>query len=368
MKKVLALVLCLMMAMMLFVACKSDGGKTPAPSGEANTSVAPTGDSGDPPTLALIYSEHTGDFWGIVAIGGNKALEELKADGKISGDSYLLAPGQSGDPTQQMELIDAAIIAKVDGIILSPSNADQVGTHVSDKMKNLDEGGIPIIVIDRSLNVPDTFDCVISSAMADTWAMGQELGKMAAEALDGKGTYVCIGIDPANKNWENRSTGACDWLDKNAPDMKRADVADDGIFWASVAGSGTTIPFVQDTLTQMDKSIDVVFLTSTEAGTNDTLAAVKEAKGNRTGKTMIVGFDFSETGYGLITGGDLYGTCGQNPYLMGFDSTYVMYKYLAEDVVPGEFTYIPYTVVKHDNLDSDEVKDYLESMKIEIKK
>lgn len=367
MKKVLALALCLMLAMMVFVACGDGGKETPAPSGEVSKSAAPT-DGGTPPVLALIYSEQTGDFWGIVANGGNAALEELKADKKISGDSYLLAPGNSQDVTQQMELIDAAILAKVDGIILSPSNADQIGTHVSDKMKNLADGGIPIIVIDRSLKVPDTFDCVISSAMADTWAMGQELGKMASEALGGKGTYVCIGIDPANKNWENRSTGACDWLDKNAPDMKRANVADDGIFWASVAGPGTTLPFVQDTITQMDKAIDVVFLTSTEAGTNDVISGVKEVKANRTGKTMVVGFDFSETGYGLITGGDLYGTCGQNPYLMGYDSTYVMYEYLVNDVKPGEFTYIPYTVVKHDNLDSAEVKAYLDSMKIEIKK
>ena len=365
MKKVLALVLCLMMAVMVFAACSKS--EDPAKSEAPGKSSAPA-TSGDAPTIALIYSEQTGDFWGIVANGGNKALEELKADGKISGDSYLLAPGQSGDPTQQMELIDAAMNEKVDGIVLSPSNADQVGTHVSDKMSNLADGGIPIIVIDRSLTVPDTFDCVISSVMADTWAMGEACGKLAQEALDGKGEYVCIGIDPANKNWENRTTGAIDYLEKNAPDMKRASVGDDGIFWASPAGAGTLIPFVQDTLTQMDKATDVVFLTTTEGYTNDVLSAVKESKGNRTGKTLIVGFDFSETGYGLITAGDLYGTAGQNPYKMGYDSAYLMAEYLVDDKKVEEFTYVPFTVVTGTNLDSEEVKDYLESMKIEIKK
>lgn len=365
MKKVLALVLCLMMAMMVFVACKG-GDKDPVDSSKPTTSGSAP--STDAPTLALIYSEQTGDFWGIVANGGNKALEELKADGKISGDSYLLAPGNGSDPTQQMELIDAAINEKVDGIVLSPSNADQVGTHVSDKMKNLADGGIPIIVIDRSLTVPESFDCVVSSVMADTWKMGEACGKLAQEALDGKGEYICIGIDPANKNWENRTTGAIDYLEKNAPDMKRAKVGDDGIFWVSPAGgSAVLLPFVQDTLTQMDKATDVVFLTTTEGFTNEVLSGVKEVKGNRTGKTLIVGFDFSETGYGLITGGDLYGTAGQNPYLMGYNSAFLMVDYLNGKKLE-EFTYVPFTVVDESNLESTEVQDYLKSMNIEIKK
>lgn len=365
MKKVLALALCLMMAMMVFVACKGDSGTdTPASPGES-ISASPSG--AEAPTIALIYSSQTGDFWGIVANGGEKALEELKADGKISGGSYLLSPGNSSDVTQQMELIDAAVNEKVDGIVLSPSNADEIGTHISDKMKNLADGGIPIIVIDRSLTVPDSFDCVITSVMADTWEMGQECGKLAEEALGGKGEYVCIGIDKANKNWENRTTGAIDWLDKNAPDMKRSDVGDDGIFWAVPAGGNATImPFVQDTLTQMDKATDVVFLTTAEDYTNEVLAAVKEVKDNRTGKTLIVGFDFSETGYNLIMNGDLYGTCGQNPYLMGYDSAYHMEQYLNENKTFSELTTVDYQVVTKSTMDSADVKAYLESMKISV--
>ena len=363
-KRLVALALCLLMVTMVFVACKK-GEEIQQTAAPGSTSTASKG-TDDTPTIALIYSEQTGDFWGIVANGGNKALEELKANGKISGDSYLLAPGNSQDVTQQIELIDAAIIAKVDGIVLSPTNADQVGTHITDQMPTPEDGGIPIIVIDRSLTT--SYKGVVTQVMADTWAMGQECGKLASAALDGKGEYICLGIDPANKNWENRTLGAIDWLNKNAPDMKRSDVGDDGILWVSPAGGNSILmQWVQDALLQMDSTIDVVFLTTSEAQTNEVNAAVKEVKASRSGKTMIVGFDFSETGYNLIMGEDVYGTCGQNPYQMGYDSAIYMEQYLNEAKTFAEITHVDYQVVTKDTMDSDKVKEYLESMNITVK-
>ena len=83
MKKVLALVLALAMVMTMFVAC---GKKEEEVSSvvEESSVVSEAGSSSaeggyEAYSLACIYSEVTGDFWGIVADGCNAALEELNA-------------------------------------------------------------------------------------------------------------------------------------------------------------------------------------------------------------------------------------------------------------------------------------------------
>ena len=59
-----------------------------------------------------------------------------------------------------MDLLEAAKLKGVDGIVLSPSNADAIGTFVTD---NFTDDSIPIIVIDRSLN--STSPAVISQCI-----------------------------------------------------------------------------------------------------------------------------------------------------------------------------------------------------------
>ncbi|MGI6664154.1 MAG: sugar ABC transporter substrate-binding protein [Christensenellaceae bacterium] len=368
MKKTLSIVLALVLVMMLVVAC---GGGKDEPSGSNDTSVAPTGSSSAPTGggsdgegyyMAGLYSEITGDFWGIVYNGGTKALEELKAEGH---DGYIIAPATTGDPTLQQEQINQAVIEKVDGIVLSPSNADSIGTFVTDTFA---DDSTPIVVIDRSLNT--TSPALKAQVMADTVAMGTECGKMATEAMENKGYYVPIGLDPANENWANRSTYAIKYIEENAPDMENL-VTDnaDGIWWVAQAAEGALIQYVQDLATANSEK-DMVFLTTTEAYTNQTVAGLNEVMSQLTGKIRIVGFDFSATGYGLFSSTDFfYGSCGQNPYLMGHQGFYTLVEVLNGEIGGDEVVTV---AVKHqnvtrDNLGSDEVKEYLESMNIEVK-
>ncbi len=351
MKKVLSIVLVLVLVMMAFVACgkKEEPSETGSPS---DTSTASPGES-SPYTqewsIGNVYSEITGDFWGIVYNGCIKALEELSAYG-IEG--YCLAPANSTDYTLQMDLIDAAILKGVDGIVLSPVNADAIGTFITDSFTA--DRGCPVVVIDRSLNTES--DWVITQVMADTYTMGQEAGKLAEEAMGGEGLYVLLGISPDNQNWANRSIGAQDYLDDNVPGMEMA--AD--IFWSQQNTSEQFYAFVQDQCTSHPNEA-IAFLTSTEAGTNQVVAALAEIAGQRTVEDVVIGYDFSNTGYTLIKSGDLYGTVGQNPYLMGYNATYTLIDYL-EGATIEDFVAVPYCVVTKNNLESDEVKEYMASM------
>ena len=352
MKRISSIVLCLLLFTTMLVACNTNKPNDPSSSTQTQ---APGTNEATPYTIACIYGEVAGDFWGIVYNGCNTALEELKAQG-IEG--YCVAPGTAYDAVQQIELIETAMLNKVDGIVLCPANSNQIGTYVTDNFTEKD--GIPIIVIDFELET--TSPWLISEVMADTYKMGEECGKMAIEALDGKGKYVCIGIDNSVANWENRSVGADDYIKKNAPDMEMIGE----IYWGYKAGaSDLVMPYVQDILTAEDKDTDIVFITSAEGYTNIVASAIGEVAGNRTGKTEIVGFDFSEASYGLLKTGKLFGTCGQNPYAMGYDSTYLMVEHLNGEQLES-FVSVPYQVVRQDNMTAADVKKYRESMGLEV--
>ena len=309
MKKVLALVLALAMVMMMFVACKKEEEKSSEPASsvvsEPGKSSSAAGGEYDAYSLACLYSEITGDFWSVVYNGCMAALEELKASGV---EGYCVAPATGNDYTQQMDLIDAAILKGVDGIVLCPSNADSIGTYVTDKFT---DDSIPIIVIDRSLNT--TSPAMVSQCMADTYTMGQEAGKLAIEAMGGKGNYACYGISPENENWANRSYGAIDYINENAPDMVH--VLGEEPHWGSQNTEAQNMQWIQDTINANPGPL--AFLTTTEAGTNYVAAMISECSAERQKELYIIGYDFSKTGYELITNGVLYGTVGQNPYLMG---------------------------------------------------
>ena len=360
MKKVLALILALAMVMMMFVACKKEENKS---SVEPSSSVADPGKSSsvaggdkkyDAYSIACVYSEITGDFWGIVYNGCTAALDELKAEYGVDG--YCVAPANGNDYTLQMDLLEAAKLKNVDGIVLSPSNADAIGTFVTDTFT---DDSIPIIVIDRSLNT--TSPALIAQCMADTYTMGQEAGKLAVEAMGGEGNYACYGISPENLNWANRSYGAIDYITENAPDMVH--ILGEDPYWGNQNTEAQNLQWIQDTINAYPGPL--AFLTTTEASTNYVAAMISESSADRQKELYIIGYDFSKTGYELITNDVLYGTVGQNPYLMGYNSTYLMCDFLSGVEIP-EIDYVPYCVVTGDNLESDEVKEYLASMKIEV--
>ena len=360
MKKILALVLAMAMVTMMFAACKKEENQSSAgPSGSAadpGKSSSTAGGDGkyDAYNLACVYSEITGDFWGIVYNGCMAALDELKAEYGVEG--YCVAPASSNDYTGQMDLLEAAVQKKVDGIVLCPCNTDTIGTFVTDNFK---DDSTPIIVIDRSLNT--TSPAVVAQCLADTYAMGTEQGKLAVEAMGAKGNYVNLGMSPENQSWADRSYGAIDYIRENAPEMVH--IPGEAPYWTDQNTEAQVLQYIADQITANPGPL--AFITTAENKTNQVVACISEISAERAKEIVVIGFDFSKTGYELIVNGAMYGAVGQNPYMMGYNSAYLICDYLAGAEVP-EVAYVPYCVITKENLNSEAVKDYLASMKIEL--
>ena len=360
MKKVLALVLALAMVAVMFVACTKKE-ETPASSKtEPSKSAGPTpsGSSTDGKkygawNLAAVYSEITGDFFSIVYNGCTAAIDELKAEYGMTG--YCIAPANASDATQQMDLLDTVLLEKSDGLILCPVNADTIGTYVTDNFK---DDSIPIIVIDRSLN--STSPAVVGSYVSDGYAMsvGQyEMAKEATEGKDGPFYFVSIALSKDNQQWADRSWG---FIDSAKNDDKFIPYLDEP-FWTSGVSQEQTIQFIQDTInSNPDKQM--ILLAVCDSHNNYCISAVSELSQDKKDRTIILGWDFNETSLGYLKNGDAYGFMGQNPYLMGYDSIYMLCEYLAGDKTAAQGKNVPFQAVSQKNLDSGEVKDYLKKL------
>lgn len=355
MKKVLALVLALAMVMMMFVACKkqeqnSSAGASKSGAQEPAKSYAMGYEKYD---LACLYSEITGDFWSIVYNGCTAALEELKAGSGVTG--YCVAPATSNDYTQQMDLIETAKNKGVDGIVLCPSNADSIGTYVTDVFP---DESIPIIVIDRSLNT--TSPAVVATYASDAYAMGEAQAQMMHECYgDVELTYLNLGMSPENKNWADRSFGMIDYCKANYPTY--TNINGDQPYWVVQVTQDITIQYIQDTVnSNHDKTLCIV--ATCNSYNNYAIAALSEL-GEAGAKVGVMGWDFSKTEKANIESGVMYGAMGQNPYLMGYDSTYMMCDFLAGKTIEKNAT-VPYQVVTKNNLDSEEVQKYLKTMNL----
>ena len=359
MKKVLALVLALAMVMTMFVAC---GKKEEEASSvvEESSVVSEAGSSSaeeagyEAYSLACIYSEVTGDFWGIVANGCNAALDELKADYGVEG--YCIAPATSNDYTMQMDLLDAAKLKGVDGIVLCPSNADSIGTYVTDSFT---DDSIPIIVIDRSLNT--TSPAIVGTYASDAYKMAEGQAQMMYEMYgDEEVTFVAIGLSPENKNWADRSFGCIDYCTANYPQF--TSYTGEEPYWGSQVTQEQIIAYVQDTVTA-NPDTELCFLGTCNSYNNYIIAALSELSDEKRALINVIGWDFSMTEKANIESGAMYGAMGQNPYLMGYDSTYMMCDYLSGKELDPEAT-VPYQVVTCNNITSTEVQDYMKTMNL----
>src|SRR6266516_2048253 len=85
--------------------------------------------------IAVVTHGGAGDaFWSIVKNGVQKA-------GKDMGDSVSYQ--SDGDPTKQSQLIDAAVNAKPDGLVVSMANPEALKAAIQRAVK----AGIPVITI-----------------------------------------------------------------------------------------------------------------------------------------------------------------------------------------------------------------------------
>lgn len=201
------------------------------------------------------------------------------------------------DASQEARAIEQLIAKGVSGILVTAGDA----TTLNPAINKAASRGIPVITFDS--DAPDSKR--LCFAGTNNYEAGRVAGKAMAEWLNGKGE-VGISTFPGPNHLVERIRGFKDGL-KGSNVKVVATANDEGK--VAMAESAITA------LLQAHPEIDAVFAAHGNPGPG-AVAAVKNV--GKEGKIQIMGFDFGMPVVEAIDKGQIRGTVGQNPYLMGF--------------------------------------------------
>ena len=231
------------------------------------------------------------------------------------------------DAALEARTIEQLVARKVDGIVVTAAEAEAL-TPAIDKAV---AGGIPVITFDSDAPASKRLAFVGTNNYNAGWAAGQAL----AEWLGGKGE-VGISTFPGPDHLRRRVEGFTEALRNFGPEIRvAATVNDEG----DVARAETQIT----AMLQAHPGITGIFCAHGNPGPG-AAAAVRNL--GRQGKVQIMAFDFATPVIELIEGGEIKGTVGQNPYLMGYMGMLLAYaaRHPTGALAPQPFGPVPATI------------------------
>lgn len=144
------------------------------------------------------------EFWKAIHFGAKKAAEEL---GTV--DLIWQGPQKEDDRLQQIQLVQNAIAARVDGIVLAPLDSRALVKPVEDAVAK----GIPVVIIDSGLE-----STAVSSFVATNNENGGALAaRRLGELLQGEGKVILLRYMVGSASTEAREKGFTETLAKEFP-------------------------------------------------------------------------------------------------------------------------------------------------------
>lgn len=291
------------MILILLAACSSTGGKQ----SQEQAGGTQAGKASTPQmTVAMITHASPGDtFWNIIRNGAQAAA------GK---DNVKLTYSNSDDPSQQAQLIQAAIDKQVDGIAVTDPNTGALGSVI----KKAVAAGIPVSMFNAGGD-----DALSLGAIGYFGQDESDAGTSAGAKLKAEGAknVLCVIQTQGQSQLEARCNGVIKGMAGGKVQRLYVNGTDD-----SAVTTG-----IQAKLTQ-DPSIDHVMTLGAPIAM-DAIQSVKAANS----KAKIVTFDTSKDLVTAIKNKQVEWAIDQQPYLQGYlavDSLW-LYKYNGNTIGGG---------------------------------
>ncbi|HST81324.1 MAG TPA: sugar ABC transporter substrate-binding protein [Kineosporiaceae bacterium] len=269
--------------------------------------------------IDVITHGNPGDsFWDVVKSGAVKAGKDEGVDLHYQSD---------GDVGKQATLIDAAVAAHTDGLVVSMANPD----GLENSIKAAVAAGIPVVTINSGIDKWQGFGAITHVGQSETLA-----GEAAGEKLSSLGVKnaLCVIQEAGNVGLEQRCKGAASKFSGKMTNLQ-VDNTD-------LTGSESTI---QSKITA-DSSIDGIL----SLGGDMSGQAVKAV--SAVGAKIQVGtFDVNADVVQNIADGKLAFAIDQQPYVQGYlGVTSIYLKVLnGNDVGGGQPVYSGPAIITKDN-------------------
>lgn len=227
---------------------------------------------------------------------------------KLLGDDItveLQGPAE-WDASLEARAIEQLIAKRVDGIVVTAGEANAMIPAINRAVG----AGIPVVTFDS--DAPDSNR--LSFVGTNNYNAGYVAGKAMAEWLEGEGK-VGISTFPGPAHLAERVNGFRDALAEYGPNIEIVAIVNDE---GDVAKAETQIT----AMLQANPDITGIFAAHGNPGPG-AAAAVRNL--NMVGQVQIMGFDFGTPVLELIEKGEIRGTVGQDPYLMGYMAMMMAY-------------------------------------------
>lgn len=320
MKKLMAGLLGVTLAVSSLTACNRD---------EAGTGGASGGGKG---RVAIIAKANSAEYWTKVKNGAMAAGKDLGVEVTFNG------PDTESEGDKQLNQLESAINDKPLGIGFAPQDGAQDGAPRL--LETAKKNNTPVVIFDTPLKDSEV---PLTTVASDNTGMGEEAAKKLVEMTGGKGKVAIIAHGEVGTAALRRD-GFKNYLTKNAPDMQVVDVQ-----------NGESDPAKSRDKAQgiLQAHSDLVGFYGTD---DDSTIAIADEVAAKKLNVKVVGVDSSPDVLTLLKDGKIAGIITQNPYQMGYDTVKVLVE-ASKGNNPSEKSIVSKSLwVTKENMEDPEVK------------
>ncbi|HMG64644.1 MAG TPA: sugar ABC transporter substrate-binding protein [Streptosporangiaceae bacterium] len=280
--------------------CSSTGGLRAEEAARSSAASGGGGSGVSTPrwTFAMVTHAGSGDsFWDTVRKGAEQAAAK---------DNITFLYSNDANTANQVQLVQAAIDQKVDGLLVTLAKGDAMKAVLG----KAEAAGIPVITVNSGEEFSARFGALTHIGQDESTA-----GRAAGTELKQRGrkSVLCVIHEQGNVGQEQRCNGA---------------KATFGGSWQVLYVNGTDLPDAKAAISaklQADPSVDTV-LTLSAPLANTALQGVTEA-GRAAGSTEEDTFDLSTQVVGGLKAGTIGFAVDQQPYLQGYEGVDLLWLY-----------------------------------------
>jgi inositol transport system substrate-binding protein len=215
---------------------------------------------------------------------------------KLGNIELIIGDGQRSSPKETAD-VEAAITKGVDGIVISPNDADALAPGLQEAV----DAKVPVVTIDRRVNkVPG----ILGHVGADNVKGGEAQGELVEKLFPNGCTVMNLQGQSGSSPAIDRNKGLHDVLDKAKDKYK--------IVFEDTAGFDRAkgLTMTESALASMPKPPDVIVCANDDMA----LGALEALKArNLLGKVKLLGFDALPEALGQIKAGNMTATIEQMP-------------------------------------------------------
>lgn len=318
-EKVLAVFLAALLAASLGACNGGAGTSTSTPDTAAGGSET-SGPEKDSYSVTVIIKATDSSYWQTLLLGAQAAAEESGGKIKVTTDG----PASETDMDKQVTILENAIAAKPDGIVLASISS----TSTVPAAEQAVQAGIPVVTVDNKLET-DVYTQHIATdhAVAAATAAADMAEQWKAKGIDPSGKKVAlISADSGSPVNQARCEGFADEIKRLVPDIVILETryCDNDIQKALDA---------TDNLILANQDLIGIFGDNNHMG--DGIA--KSIEQNNIGdKILTYAFDSDDTEIQAIQNGHLTGIVVQDPFGMGYNGVLAVVSKLENKDIPHD--------------------------------